>query len=184
VRSARVVRSAWRRSGRLARWLVSRRLRSACRMIAQARVVGRRARVSLFNSTTTLAPKMTYSSSRRTHAYSSAAGRSRAGRAPRLSATNTRSTVGVAGHPLPDGLRVAGGHAEAVAGEGLAQRRPGGPELGRGVDTPELLGQGEGAFGVGPAGQDAAGLPAHSLLGMQGPYWSASARARSAFGDG
>jgi hypothetical protein len=36
-------------------------------MIAQARVVGWRARLSLFSSTTTLAPRVAYSSSRRTH---------------------------------------------------------------------------------------------------------------------
>src|SRR5215211_6209953 len=37
VRSTRSARSAWRRSGRLARWPASRWLRSARRMIAQAR---------------------------------------------------------------------------------------------------------------------------------------------------
>jgi hypothetical protein len=41
-------------------------------------------------------------------------------------------------------VRVAGRHAEAVAGEGLTQRRPGGAQLGRGgVDTAQLLGQGK-----------------------------------------
>jgi hypothetical protein len=88
---------AWRRSGRLVRWPVSRRLRSARWMIAQARVVGWRPWLSLFSSTTTLAPKVAYSSSRRTHSYSSAGDRSRAGRAPGLRATNTGSRVGVAG---------------------------------------------------------------------------------------
>ena len=33
----------------------------------------------------------------------------------------------------------------------------------------QLFGELEGAFGLGPVGQEAAGLPAHSLLGMQGP---------------
>jgi hypothetical protein len=57
-----------------------------------------------------------------------------------------------------------------VAGEGLEQRRPGRPQLLRGgVDTAELLGQGEGAFGLRAIGQEAAGLPAHPLLGLQGP---------------
>jgi hypothetical protein len=71
----------------------------------------------------------------------------------------------VAGWPvrwLADGLGVAGGHAEPVAGEGLAQRRPGGAQLvGGGVDAAEPLGELEGAFGFGPVGQEAAGLPAH-----------------------
>jgi hypothetical protein len=100
-----------------------------------------------------------------------------------LSATNTASSggmVGGAGWPLrcrgagdgalTDGLGVVRRHAEPVVGEGLAQRRPGGVQLGRGgVDAAQLLGELEGAFGLGPVGQEAAGLPAHSLLGMQGP---------------
>ena len=62
---------------------------------------------------------------------------------------------------LADGLPVAGWHAEAVAGEGFAQRRPGGAQLGRGgVDASQPLGQREGAFGLGPVGKEAAGLPA------------------------
>jgi hypothetical protein len=66
---------------------------------------------------------------------------------------------------LADGFGVAGWHAEAVAGEGFAQRRPGGAELGRGgVDAAQLLGQGEGAFGLGPVGEEAAGLPAQRTL--------------------
>jgi hypothetical protein len=73
--------------------------RSARRMIAQARLVGWRARLSLFSSTTTLAPKMAYSSSRRTHWYSSAGGRSRAGRKSGLRAANTRSSGGATGWP-------------------------------------------------------------------------------------
>jgi hypothetical protein len=31
-----------------------------------------------------------------------------------------------------------------------------------------LFGQRKSVFGLGPVGQEAAGLPAHSLLGMQG----------------
>jgi hypothetical protein len=43
-------------------------------------------------------------------------------------------------------------------------------ELGRcGVDAAQLLSQLEGSFGFAPVGQEPAGLPAHSLLGMQGP---------------
>jgi hypothetical protein len=60
---------------------------------------------------------------------------------------------------------VAGRHAQAVAGEALAQRRPGGVQLGRGgVDAAQLLGELEGAFGLGPVGQEAAGLPAQVAL--------------------
>src|SRR5215208_5125960 len=69
-------------------------------MMAQARVVGWRARLSLFSSTTTLAPNVAYSSSRRTHWCSSAGDRSRAGRALGLRAMNTGSRVGVAGWPV------------------------------------------------------------------------------------
>jgi hypothetical protein len=36
--------------------------------------------------------------------------------------------------------------------------------VGGGVDAAELLRQGEGAFGLGPAGEEAAGLPAHPPL--------------------
>jgi hypothetical protein len=61
---------------------------------------GSRAWLSLYNSTTTLAPKMAYCSSRRTHWNSSAGDRSRAGRRPGLRATNTGSRGGVAGCPL------------------------------------------------------------------------------------
>jgi hypothetical protein len=63
----------------------------------QVRVVGRRGRLSLFSSTTTFAPKMAYSSSRRTHWYRSAWDRSRAGRAPGLSATRNRIRAGTLG---------------------------------------------------------------------------------------
>jgi hypothetical protein len=48
-------------------------------MIPKARLLGLRARLSLLSSTTTLAPKVAYSSSRRTHWCSSASGRGRAG---------------------------------------------------------------------------------------------------------
>jgi hypothetical protein len=77
----------------------------------------------------------------------------------------TRATTGRGDGALADRLRIAGGHAQAVAGEGLAQRRPGGAELaGGGVDAAELFGQGEGAFGFGTVGQEAAGLPAQLAL--------------------
>jgi hypothetical protein len=53
-----------------------------------------------------------------------------------------------------------------VAGEGFAQRRPGGAEFGRGgVDAAQLFGEVEGALGLGTIGQEAAGLPAHPPLG-------------------
>jgi len=104
------------------------RLASARRMIDHARVVGRRAWRSL---------------------YSSAGDRSRAGRGSGLRATNTGSRLGVGGWPvrlagrgdgpLADGFRVAGGHTEAVAGEG--------------------------ALGLAAVGQEPAGLPAHRSLG-------------------
>jgi hypothetical protein len=111
----RSARSAWRRSERLVRWSVSRWARSARRMIAHDRVVGRRAWLSLYSSTTTLAPRVAYCSSRRTHACSSAGDRSRAGRAPGLRVTNTGSR---AGWPA---ARCAGGRRQSRAGA-----RPGG----------------------------------------------------------
>jgi hypothetical protein len=117
-RLVRSARSAWRRSGRLARWPASRWLRSARRMIAHARVVGLRAWLSLYNSTTTLAPRVAYCSSRRTHSYSSAGDRSRAGRAPgvegrkhRVQAWGGRLAAALAGGgdgPLADGFGVGG----------------------------------------------------------------------------
>jgi hypothetical protein len=62
---------------------------------------------------------------------------------------------------LTDGLGVAGRHAEAVTGERLAQRRPGGAELGRGgVDAADLLGQPKRPFGLGAVREEPAGLPA------------------------
>jgi hypothetical protein len=63
--------------------------------------------------------------------------------------------------PLADGFRVEGGHAQAVAGEGFAQRRPGGAQLaGGGVDAAELFGQRVGPLSFGPIGEEPAGLPA------------------------
>jgi len=68
--------------------------------------------------------------------------------------------------PLTDGFRVASRHAEAVAGEGLAQRRPGGAELlGGGVNAAQLFGELEGALGFAAVGEEPAGLPAHRPLG-------------------
>jgi hypothetical protein len=62
---------------------------------------------------------------------------------------------------LADGFGVPGWHAQAVATEGLAQRRPGSPQqLRGGVDAAQPFGQGEGAFGLGLVGEEAAGLPA------------------------
>jgi hypothetical protein len=72
--------------------------------------------------------------------------------------------------PLSDGLGVAGRHAKLVAGEGLAQRRPGGAELGGGgVDAAELFGELEGAFGLGPVGEEPAGLPAQRVAVVPAP---------------
>ena len=65
---------------------------------------------------------------------------------------------------LPHGFGVGGGHAEAVAGEGFAERRPGGAQLlGGGVDAAQLFGQRVGAFSLGPVGEEAAGLPAQRM---------------------
>jgi hypothetical protein len=80
----------------------------------------------LFSPTTTSVPKTAYAPSPRTHSCSSAAGRREAAG---LSVTNTEPRAGAVGRPLrgrrrldrllPDGLSVAGRHAQAVAGEGL-----------------------------------------------------------------
>jgi hypothetical protein len=71
---------------------------------------------------------------------------------------------------LADGFGVGGGHAQAVAGEGLAQRRPGGAQLaGGGVDAAELLSEGEGAFGFGAVRKEAAGLPAQRVAIVPAP---------------
>jgi hypothetical protein len=133
--------------------------------------VGLRAWLSLSSSTTTLAPKVAYCSSRRTHWYSSTGDRSRAGSAPGLSAINTGSRLGMAGWPprwraasmarwrTASGLRA--GMPRPWRVKAFAQRRPGGGELlGGGVDAAELLGQLEGALGLAAVGQESAGLPA------------------------
>jgi len=146
-------------------------------MIAQARVVGRRAWLSLYSSTTTLAPKVAYCSSRRTHWYSSAGGRGRTGRGSGLRVTNIQrrghrlagALVGGGDGPLADRLGVWGRHAQAVAGEGLAQRRPSGAQLSRGgVDATQPLGELKGTLGFGPVGEEAAGLPAQVALSGRG----------------
>jgi hypothetical protein len=144
-------------------------------MIAHARVLGWRAWLSLYSSTTTLASKMAYCSSRRTHWYSSAGGLTRAGRASGLSREHRiqwrcgRLAAALASggeRPLAGHLRVARRHAKAMPLEGFPQRRPGGAELGcGGVDAAELLGELEGAFGFAAVGQEAAGLPAQPALG-------------------
>ena len=84
------------------------------------------------------------------------------------------------GSPAAGGSGVRIG-IKAVAGEGCAERRAG-PALPRRRRCRRPLTELEGAFGLSAVGQEAAGLPAHPLLGMQGPHWSASARARSASG--
>jgi hypothetical protein len=126
--------------------------------------------LSLYNSATSLAPRMAYCSSRRTHRYNSAADRSRPESTPGLSATNLGSgrharlpgaLAGGPGRALADRLGVAGRHAQPVATEGLAQRWPGGPQLLRsGVDAVQLLGQRVG--------------PARLWPGRWGARWAAS----------
>jgi hypothetical protein len=108
VRSLRPLRSAWRRWLRCSRSLLRWWARWARRMIAQARLAGRRVRLSLFCSTTTAAPKVAYSSSRRTQAASSSAERSRAGSSRRFSARKAASSrcgpagaAGRGGRPRP-----------------------------------------------------------------------------------
>ena len=155
---------------------------SGVRLGSSSCVVGLRAWLSLYSSTTMLAPKMAYCSSRRTHWYSPAGDHSRAGRTQGVERHKHRIQGRggrLAGWPVRwraasvtrwRRLRVALGRAEAVAGEGLVQRRPSGAELGRGrVDAAQPLGQGEGAFDLGPIRVEPAGLPAHPLLGIQGP---------------
>jgi hypothetical protein len=69
--------------------------------------------------------------------------------------------VGGGEGPLADRFGVAGRHAQPVAGDGLAQRRPGGAEFGGGgVDAAELLGELEGMLGLSPVGEEPAGLVA------------------------
>jgi hypothetical protein len=71
---------------------------------------------------------------------------------------------------LADRFGVGGWHAQAVAGEGLARRRPGGTELaGGGVDAAELLGELEGTLGLGPVGEEPAGLPAQRVAIVLAP---------------
>jgi hypothetical protein len=71
---------------------------------------------------------------------------------------------------LADRLVVALRHAEPVPLEGLAQRPPGGSQLlGGRVDATQLFGQGEGAFGLGPIGKEAAGLPAQEVTIVPAP---------------
>jgi hypothetical protein len=78
--------------------------------------------------------------------------------------------VGGGDGPLADRFGVGGGHAEAVATEGFAQRRPGGAQLsGGGVDAAELFGQGKGAFGFGPVGEEPAWLPAQRVAVVPAP---------------
>jgi hypothetical protein len=70
--------------------------------------------------------------------------------------------VGGGDGALADGFGVAGRHAQPVAGEGFAQRRPGAAKLlGGGVDAAKLFGKLEGAFGLGAVCEEPAGLPAH-----------------------
>jgi hypothetical protein len=153
-------------------------------MIAQARVVGWRAWLSLYSSTTTLATQggvllvaADPLGQLGLRPFTRWEGVRVEGRKHRVKAGGGRlagALVGGVDGPLADGLGVAGGHAEAVAGEGFAQRRPGGVQLlGGGVDAAELFGELEGALGFGPVGQEAAGLPAHPLLGLQGPMVAA-----------
>jgi hypothetical protein len=67
---------------------------------------------------------------------------------------------------LADRLGVAGRHAQPVAGEGLAQRRPGGAQLGRSsVDAAQPLRELEGALGFRTVREEAAGLPAQRVAG-------------------
>jgi hypothetical protein len=73
-----------------------------------------------------------------------------------------------------DGLGVACGHAEVVAGEGFAQRRSrGAPAEWRRRSGCPAARPGQGAFGLGPAGQRAAGLPAQRVgSGAPEPPWA------------
>ena len=62
--------------------------------------------------------------------------------------------------------------SQPVAGEGLTERRPAGAQLLRGgIDAAQPLGQREGALGLGPVGEEAAGLPAQwsPSIGRLGP---------------
>ena len=67
-------------------------------------------------------------------------------------------------------VRAARWHAEAVAGEGFAQRWPGGPQLIRGgVDAAQLLGQRVGPARLWPGREEAAGLPAQPVVVVPAP---------------
>jgi hypothetical protein len=70
-----------------------------------------------------------------------------------------------------------------VAGEGFAQRRPAGAELGGGgVDAAELFGELKGAFGLGAVGQEAAGLPAHRSAETSSEHAGLRGEVRRAWG--
>jgi hypothetical protein len=92
---------------------------------------------------------------------------------PQVKAGGDRSAAALAGGlggALTDDLGVACGHPKAVAGEGFAQRRLGGAQLGRGrVHRAEAFGQGEGALGLGPVCEEAAGLPAQRVAIVPAP---------------
>ena len=149
-------------------------------MIAQARVVGLRAWLSLYSATTRLAPRvgvlllaadpliqlgLRLGSGREGTRVERHKHRVQ-GRGGRLPA----ALAGGVGGALADGFGVAGRHAEPVVGEGLAQRRPGGAELcGGGVDAAELFGELEGALGLGPVAEEAAGLPAQRVAVVPAP---------------
>jgi hypothetical protein len=91
----------------------------------------------------------------------------------RIQARGGRLAAALAGGvdgALADRLGVAGRHAQAVAGEGLAERWPGGAQLIRGgVDAAQSLGELEGAFGFGPVGEEAAGLPVQRVAVVSAP---------------
>jgi hypothetical protein len=81
---------------------------------------------------------------------------------------------------LADRLGIAGRHPKAVPVEGFAQRRPGSPKLlSGGVDAAQPLSQPEGPLGLGAIREEAAGLPAHPPLGLQGPMVAAGDRSTS-----
>ena len=160
VRPLRLARSARRRSLRPWRSLARCWARWPRRMIAQARVAGRRVRLSLLSSTTTLAPKVAYSSSRRTQAANSCSGRSRAGSSRRLSATKAASSprgpTGVAGRgagpghggarhsAVPDQgktvLRAAQDASQPANGRAAALRRPRAPSPSHSTGEPKQPG--------------------------------------------
>jgi hypothetical protein len=90
-----------------------------------------------------------------------------------------RVLMGGLDRPLADRFRVARRHAQAVAGEGLAQRRPSGPKLlCGGIDTAQPLRERKGALGLGAVGEQAAGLAAQRVAIVP------AARLRSALDSG